>query len=306
MKFSYRFLSLVPVAWISLGTPSFAAVNIEWVTVGNAGNAADPATDYGSVNYEYQISKYETTNAQYAEFLNANAATDTYGLYSTNMSSWGITRTGTSGSYGYSVAGGWENRPVNYVSWFDAARFVNWLTNGQGNGSTETGSYTLNGAISGTFNANVGATIYIPTENEWYKAAYYNGPEGNYSLYPNGQNSITTAEANFANIVGTTTDVGSYSSIASSYGTFDQAGNVYEWFSNGDHVHGYRGGSWGHTPSESGDYLSSMYALNSDPANQSSGVGFRLAASIPEPSASAFLGLAFGVVLSRRERQLHR
>lgn len=60
------------------------------------------------------------------------------------------------------------NRPISYMSWFDAARFTNWLGNGQGSGSTETGAYTLSGATSGIFTKNVGATVWIPSEDEWY------------------------------------------------------------------------------------------------------------------------------------------
>ena len=43
----------------------------------------------------------------------------------------------------YSVISGSGNHPVNYVSWYDAIRFANWLNNGQGSGDTETGAYTL-------------------------------------------------------------------------------------------------------------------------------------------------------------------
>ncbi len=85
--------------------------------------------------YAYNIGKYEVTNAQYAEFLNAKAQTDTYSLYNASMASCGITRSGSAGSYNYGVTGGLGNRPVVYVSWFDAARFTNWLGNGQGSGA---------------------------------------------------------------------------------------------------------------------------------------------------------------------------
>lgn len=208
----------------ALITSASATVTIDCVTVGNAGNAADPSTGYGAVGYNYQIGKYEVTNAQYGAFLNAKAATDSYGLYNIGMASYGITRSGTSGSYIYSVTGGLENRPVVYVSWFDAARMANWLVNGQGNGSTETGAYTLNGATSGIITANAVAQVYLPTDDEWYKAAYYNGATSTYSLYPNGQNTITTEDANYANRIGSSTNVGTYSGAPSMYGTFDQGG----------------------------------------------------------------------------------
>jgi len=82
-----------------------AAVQFDWAKVGNAGNAAD-TTGFGAVSYEYRIAKHEVTNAQYAEFLNAVAATDTNNLYNTNMGSnarGGVTRSGSSGSFTYAV-----------------------------------------------------------------------------------------------------------------------------------------------------------------------------------------------------------
>ncbi len=77
-------------------------VAFDFAQVGNAGNAPDPTTGYGAVAYNYAISKTEVTNAQYAEFLNAVAATDNFGgsdptLYNTSMgfnALGGITRSG--------------------------------------------------------------------------------------------------------------------------------------------------------------------------------------------------------------------
>ena len=171
-----------------------------FVTVGNAGNPSD-TTGYGGVNYQYQIGKYPVTNVEYEDFLDAVAATDSYGLYSVNMGSdarGGITRSGSSGSYTYSTRENMCAKPVNFVSWFDAARYCNWLHNGRGNGSTETGAYTLNGATSGDAVAkNAGALYWIPTENEWYKSAYHKsgGRNTGYWLYATQSNATPTAVA---------------------------------------------------------------------------------------------------------------
>jgi sulfatase modifying factor 1 len=297
---------LTLTATAALINSASAIVTIDYVTVGNIGNAADTADGdtftggvqrYGAVGYTYQIGKYEVTNAQYGAFLNAAAQTDSYGLYNTEMSDFGITRGGSSGSYTYSVTGTFANRPVVLVSWFDAARMANWMVNGQGSGSTETGAYTLNGAISGIVLANAGAQVYIPTEDEWYKAAYYNSASQTYSIHPNGQNTISTADANFGS--GASTNVGAYIDDPSSYGTFDQGGNVFEW---NDAVisgspRGLRGGSWF-------DYdgtLASSYRTHSDPSFEYYSIGFRLA-SVPEPSSLVLSVLASGVVLLRRKR----
>ena len=119
------------------------SASLQFVTVGNPGNAADPSTGYGSVGYTYQMGKYDVTVGQYVQFLNAVAKTDTYGLYNGLMASYGgifpfgITQSGSSGSYSYSVTGSYAqdaNCPMFEVSWGDAARFCNWLQNGQPTG----------------------------------------------------------------------------------------------------------------------------------------------------------------------------
>jgi len=108
----------------------------------------DGTTGYGGVAYAYNISKYEVTAGQYRDFLNAVDPTGTNSrfLYSSLMDSddRGCQITRHEGST-YDFSGGtvevpgskasnWENRPVNFVSWGDAARFANWLHNGQPTG----------------------------------------------------------------------------------------------------------------------------------------------------------------------------
>lgn len=246
------------------------SVSIELVTIGNAGNSGDPATGKGGVSYEYRIGKFEVTNEQYAQFLNAVAASDTYGLFAVEMSSdprGGISRSGSSGSYTYAVKENMGKKPVNFVSWYDAARFCNWLHNGQprrpqDGTTTEDGAYTLTGAesvgtgtdpVHGGNGRNAGARYWIPGEHEWYKAAYYEpgGDADDYWLYPtrsNGAPTIATADAtgnidndtsNIANYDygadwngqdGNVTTVGSGGSGSESYyGAADMGGNVAEW-----------------------------------------------------------------------------
>ena len=287
---------------VALITSASATVTMDWVTIGNANNAADPATGsrYGAVNHIYQIGKYEVTNAQYGEFLNAKGAANANGIYSDSMPSYGITQSGTSGSFSFTVTTALATRPVVYVSWFDAARFANWMMNGQGNDSMETGAYTLNNATSGIITANIGAQVYIPRENEWYKAAYYNAANASYSLYPNGQNTITTAEANYDLSIGSSTDVGAYSGDPSSYGTYDQGGNVKEW---DDAVisgssRGYRGGGWYGW----GNNLRSTARPFYDPSSENNLLGFRVASVVPEPASILLSMLASGMMLICRKR----
>ena len=212
-----------------LATPAGAApITYVMVTVGNPGNVGDTRVGvntfgYGSVAYDYQIGKYDVTIGQYTSFLNAVAATDTFSLYNSKMGTElniaGISQTGGSGSYTYSVLGS-ANRPITYVSWWDSARFSNWMANGQPTGAqssttTENGAYNVNGAISGNAvaknatnpNTSAAPTFYVPTENEWYKAAYYsptlNSGAGGYYAYATQSNTapgnIVGSLANQAN-----------------------------------------------------------------------------------------------------------
>lgn len=327
-------------------------ITIDTVRVGNVGNANDPATGnlYGGVNYAYNIGKYEVTVGQYTVFLNAVAAVDTYNLYNTSMATdpqiAGISRTGSSGSYSYDVIGS-PNHPATYVSWGDAARFANWMHNGQPSGAqdvntTENGAYPLNGARTDeeliAFSRNAGARWFIPSENEWYKAAYYQpagqgGDADNYWAYPTRTNSepnsdqppgafsIRTNVANFFRNDGVTngindgfavtgsttddsfqnylTDVGAYTSASSFYGTFDQGGNVYEWNEAVFLGNRLRGRRGGSMFNDSSEMLSSS-RRRINPSGFGSVFGFRVA-NVPEPSTIVLATLgALGPVLLRK------
>ena len=289
--------------------------------------------------YNYSIDKYDVTVGQYTEFLNAVAASDPYSLYNTAMGTdaniEGIARSGSgtiANPYTYSVIGTSANLPITYVSWGDAARFSNWLQNGQptgaeGPGTTETGAYTLNGATSNAaLNAitrNAGATIFIPSESEWYKAAYYDprttaqgGPpsDSHYWNYGTGTNTTPTSAAagstpNTANFYDSTTGyavthstiyissqnyltaVGAYTASASPYGLYDMSGDVFQWneaLISGSY-RGVRGGSW----YVHSNYLPASGRYGNYPTGELNYVGFRVA-TVPEPSTAvlAVIGLA--------------
>jgi uncharacterized repeat protein (TIGR02543 family) len=274
-----RLLVFASLSGLALATSAYATVAMEYVRVGNPDNAADPTTSYGAVDHAYWIGKYEVTNAQYAEFLNAKGQSNANEIYNSSMAAYGITQSGSAGSYSYTVSSALANHPVVFVSWFDGARFANWMSNGQGNGDMETGAYTLNGATSGIITVNAGAKVYIPSENEWYKAAYYNAVNASYSLYPNVQNSISTAYANYGSSA--STNVGTYSGYGSYYDTFDQGGNVWEW--NAAVIgssRGLRGGAWYESSFFSvANLLRSSDRFSFDPSLASGSLGFRLAAA---------------------------
>jgi len=307
---------LVPV---NVPIPAPEVPFLEMVTVGNPGNAAD-STTYGAVAAAFQIGKYEVTNAQYAAFLNAVAAADPNGLFNASMESnarGGITQFGTSPNFGYSAKAAMGDKPVNYVSFWNACRFCNWLHNGmpsgaQGAATTEFGAYDLSvpaNLTNNTVTRSSGATFYIPTEDQWYKAAYQQpaaagGDGDNYWLYPTGSNvaptlgtvnaigEITNDDGNIANYGseadwdsddsganeenGNVTTVGSGGpGSASFYGACDMAGNVWEWnetiIVNSSRV--LRGGSWFNFE----DILRSSFRGSFGPDFEFYNFGFRVA-----------------------------
>jgi len=319
-----------------------AEVTIDTVIVGNPGNAGElsgqsaggqfPDRISGAVPYAFRMGTYEVTAGQYTEFLNAVAVDDPYLLYRggmwTNVEGCKIQRLGSAGSYTYSIAPEWANRPVNFVGWGDAARFANWMHNGQptgpqGPGTTESGSYNLNGATTDdqllAATRQPGATWVIPSEDEWYKAAYHknDGVTGNYWDYPTGGDLVPSNDlidpdpgnnANFYDngfTIGSPyyrTEVGAFENSASPYGTFDQGGNVWEW--NDTTVGGVyenrfsaRGGSY-QFYYHSYD-LHAAFRNGAEPLYHGSDHGFRLAL-VPEPASLVLLALGGLGVLRRR------
>ena len=325
-------LSALAAAVVWQGTAAADPLAFDMVSVGDTGNAADPATGFGRVTRSFAISTHDVTIADYVTFLNAVAKDDPHGLYNPLMASdlmvAGIQRDGAPGSYVYSAmepagavqsgaatAGG---RPVTYVSWFDAARFANWMSNGQPSGAssrrtTENGAYDLTtpkarrglAVRRNALNPNTRSrpSHYIPTENEWYKAAYYNptldGGAGGYTLYATDSSdtpgNVAGDSANQANYVASglfamtqqlslnltqnyLTDVGAFTGTPGPYGTYDMNGSVWEltdMTARPGLVRTIRGGGWTSYYS----YLQSDYRLGNATSAASSNVGFRLAAS---------------------------
>jgi formylglycine-generating enzyme required for sulfatase activity len=286
------------------------------------------------------------TNAQYAAFLNSVAATDTHDLYDPNMGSdarGGISRGGAAGRHTYVTKANMADKPVNFVTFWDAARFANWLTNGQptgpqGDGTTEDGMYDLdgvtnpaNGSVTRLRDFGSGENgVAVTSENEWYKAAYYDpgssGPSGDYWLFPTRSNTlpdfamatgvgdVSNPGPNVANYDsgadwngqdGNVTTVGS-AGAASYYGTFDQGGNVDEW--NDEIISGLLRGLRGGSLSSDSSTLQSSGRDNLDPVFAFDDLGFRVSslAPIPEPSAAAAISGVLGMLMALLRRKGRR
>jgi sulfatase modifying factor 1 len=338
----------VAAASVAVAAAPARAVTIDWVTVGDPGNTADTTGDpnpAGAVANAFQIMKFEWTNAQYVEFLNAvdPNGTNPNGIYTSVMGSdarGGITNTGTVNGSRYAFKVDMGDKPVNYVTWWDAARVANWLHNGaQTSGSTNssasapqnTGAYTVGTGTSGNAVVrNVGAQYWIPTQNEWYKAAYYKGGGTNAGYWDYATQSDTAPTAvtsgttgigsagstgNFANFNkgadwngqdGNVTTVGTNGG-PSAYGAFDMSGNVFEMNDldgTAGPSRGRRGGNWNNNAFD----LGSFSASTGGTSVESFIIGFRLASpvTVPEPATSwmALAGLACGgfAMLRRRTR----
>lgn len=329
-----------------------ALVTIPTVEVGDSGNAA---TNYlssgtsitvGAVPNSYRIGVNEVSVLQYTTFLNAVASVTNSsnssivsslypaGLMGSPQNVSGIARAGagtTASPFVYSPSGN-ANHPVAYVSWFSAARFANWMHNGATNGAdTEIGAYTLAGKTNdGTGIArNQGAKWWIPSDDEWFKAAYYKGGGLNagYWVYPTKSDSVprnddptATNQANSRRfgqtfcVTQTNTFVptqnyltpGSFfTNSPGPYGTFDQGGNLDEWTDTAvqtsfGNARVFRGGSWTNALSRNVDPPPST--LPKDVLNT---VGFRLACSATVSGGGGLdNSVVWGLVSRPNETQL--
>ena len=268
-------------------------IDMDFVTIGNAGNGTDPVTGnlYGAVSYSYRIGKYEVTAAQWSTF------TSVAGIPVGNPAS----------AYDQSPNLG-SQQPISYVSWYEAAQFCNYLTSGD----KSKGAYRFSGNNSNPGNfqsidrvssiSTYGTTYVIPTENEWYKAAYFKPNASGYSLYANGTSTTPIAGVN-SNYGQTFPPSGPWdigSGTTEQNGTFDMMGNLLEWnetlIGSFDSGSGIRGGAY---KSDDVSLASSGRGIRYS-YYESHDTGFRVV-SIPEPCSLVLLGLG-GLALRYRKR----
>ena len=285
--------------------------SMDFVTIGNPDNAADTTgapNPVGAVAYTYQIGKYEVSRDMILKATSAGGL----GITLQDMTDHG---------------GNGANRPATGVSWNEAARFVNWLNTSKGyqaaynfttSGANDNITLWGAGQYSGSNQFRHKDAIYfLPTVDEWYKAAY-GSPSGTWYNFPNGSDTAPTAVAS-----GTLPNTAVYSQEQSvgpaditnagglsAYGTMGQGGNVWEWNesaidgtnNNASESRELRGGSWA-VANGSDDFVASERG-GIDPWDDSFFSGFRVAALIPEPSTGLLVVLGLGgLLLKRRTRR---
>ena len=275
---------------------------MEFVTIGNPNNAADTTgspNPAGSVAYAYNLGKYEVSRGQIDK---ANAA-----------GSLGITYTASSSTV---------DKPGTGITWYEAARYVNWLNTSTGGTAAYkfdgSGTFQLWSSTDAGYNANnlfrnSLAKYWLPSSNEWYKGAY-SSPNGTWYNYPTGSDSAPTAVASgtAANtaVYGTQTGPADITNAGglSAYATMGQGGNVWDWIetaydginSTAGEIRELRGGAW----FSASDDLDASFRIGFDPSSGEEyyHFGFRVA-SVPEPSAFSLLAIGLGgLAVLRRQK----
>ncbi len=309
---------------------------IEFVTVGDPGNRptdetldAGPLGDIpsiwlapglrvGAVDYEYRMARTELTVGQWREFVNAYMPFYTGGRVNPSFSSTGL----TIGFDGIPVLNGDYslNDPAT-VSFEYAARYANWLCNDKINeawafesGAYDTSTFTKNadGSTNHQLAHTAGAKFWIPTEDEYVKAAYWD-PEkdgvGGYWMYPHGRNRYPVpgppesgGESNADVLFGEPSEVGSYPDQMSPWGLLDTSGGAAEMLetrqrATHDRIM-VRGAEMFSTTSEFADRLDLHRFSNV----QLIGGGVRLAAVVPTPSVLCLVVAWVGSYYNRRQR----
>lgn len=339
---------------------------IEFVTVGAVGNApwggngtpGDRAVGRGSVNYEYRIGKYEVTTAQWVEFFNAvfdRPASDAIPFVplAPEPSFWGAQSVtpNTPGGRRWAVRPGQDMRPVGDISWRMAAIYCNFLHNNKAtnrqaflSGAYDVSTFGFAGpngqAFTDQATRSPGARYFIPTWDEWLKAAHYDpnkngpgqggwwqysttsdtrpvygppglrvslGPDGVFSD-PNGQLSQANALwdlTDFPNLDPFSVPLGAYA-VTSPWGLYDTAGATAEWteeilqFTQSERFRSFEGSFWS-LPYTVGDFVGSTGG-DEFPNVPTYEFGLRIAALVPTPGTAATAIGCVALIGRRRKR----
>ncbi|MEZ6073097.1 MAG: SUMF1/EgtB/PvdO family nonheme iron enzyme [Pirellulales bacterium] len=256
---------------------------IEFVTIGDPGNEPDTTgtpNNVGAVDYVYRIGKYEVSEGM-VDAVNA------LGGLNLDLTPWG------------------PNKPALEIHWLDAAKFVNWL-------NTTKGYLPAYKFVADEFQLwqpfeagydpdnlfrNTLARYFLPSDDEWYKAAYYDPIAEVYYDYPTGSDSVpdgidfagdTTFDAVFYDGARNPqpndfTDVG----VLSPYGTAGQGGSATEWLEtasdNPEASRAWRGGEWNDQVYKLESTFRAIGPADYGGADQ----GFRVVFRLPDANADA-------------------
>jgi formylglycine-generating enzyme required for sulfatase activity len=327
-------------AWLLV---SFATVEafarqddgFEWATITNPGNRGTNAQEapflnwytdsIGSVAYEYRMAKTEVTAGQWVEFVRAYAPYHTGAPWDPGLIGEYVFYDDDTGEY--IVPEVFEHFPNN-MSWRNAARYCNWLHNGKSpeRSAFETGAYDtstfIDDPITGESSVDTqhlpGAKFWIPTLDEWAKAAHYDpnrygpGQEGFWTYFgpenkplvpgepgtPGAQTSAGTGD--YDNLA---YPIKSYPDTVNAWGLWDISGGVSEYtstyFYKDDRNVVVELGSKtafveGHT------YYDRVDAIDATGVNGAPATGLRMASLVPSSPSSCIM---FAVVLSAHLRK---
>jgi formylglycine-generating enzyme required for sulfatase activity len=335
----------LPTAAVAQPDPS----GIDFVTIGAVGNAPivqpnpdEPTHGRGSVGYEYRIGRTEVTTAQWVEFFNAafDRPPSEWITTITPPSRWGAVATTPTvpGGRRWVVPAGNEDLPVGGISWRAAAAFSNFLHNDRRTdlASLMSGAYdvTTFGGDGSVFtdqaSRSPGARYWIPTWDEWLKAAHYDparinpdGSTGGWWRFGNGSDDqfgyappgVGTANAGWdsntpPHIDPFTVPLGAYAGVAQSpWGLLDVAGATTEWTEsirriNDGRMTRYIDGSYWTEPGDLALFFDDLRnGTSSYPSSNGFHLGFRVAAAIPSPSSVGLFSAAVALALCTRYRR---
>lgn len=243
---------------------------------------------YGAVPYDFRMGKHEVSRAMVNAY---NALGGVPAITLANMSSYG---------------GNGDDKPATGITWNEAARFVNWLNTSTGHspaykftGSGANDNLALwsegdNGYDPANRFRNSNARYFLPGENEWYRAAYYDPVAKTYRDFPTGTDTpntpvaVTGGTAPNTAVFDQTVTTGpanvTQAGGLSPFGTMAQGGNVFEWMESAmlapndspAEDRASRGGVW---------YASSFFLMPGrqglQPTQEAFSVGFRVASIVP-------------------------
>lgn len=347
-RFAVVMLLSAGVAGIASAQPDPSGIDL--VTIGSPGNlpwpgdgtAGDRAIGRGSVAYEYRIGKYEVTTSEWTEFFNAafDRPQSEWIPHVAPPLVWGATSTTptTPGGLRWNVPAGNEMRLTGSITWRTAAVYCNWLCNGKSldrsaflNGAYDVSTFGYTGEFgdifTDQFTHNPGAQYWIPTWDEWLKAAHFDpnkdGPGlGGWWKYSNSSNTPLTYgppgigqanagwdEDDFPGFSPSAILLGAYAPVASPWGLFDVAGGTNEWteeiffVTDGRRYRIFDGTGWDFPVTNASRSLDWIGAEGGDfPSLPILQYGFRVASAVPAPG-SCVLGVGALVLFHARRRR---